>query len=191
MDDPHDFKSRKEWRSWLIQNHDKSDSAWLTFHKKSSGKKGITLEESVEEAICFGWIDGKLKKIDAEKFVLRFSPRKANSVWSKINKERAERLIKSGRMTSAGLAKIESARKSGWWDKAYTNKTVDELPADLEQALMKEKVAWENFQRFANSYRNMYIGWVNDAKTDATRQKRIQKVVEQARKNKKTTLSII
>jgi len=185
MDNALDFKNREEWRTWLTQNQDKIDSVWLTFHKKRSVKKGMTLEESVEEAICFGWIDGKLKKIDAEKFILRFSPRKANSVWSKINKDRAKRLIKSGRMTCAGLAKIEAAKKTGCWDKAYTNKTKDEMPADLEQALMKEKGAWENFQRFANSYRNMYIGWVNDSKTDETRQKRIQKVVEQASKNKK------
>jgi len=185
MDDTFDFKNREEWRTWLTQNHDKADSAWLTFHKKGAGKKGITLQESVEEAICFGWIDGKLRKIDAEKFILRFSPRKANSVWSKINKERAERLMQFGKMTSVGLAKIEAARKSGWWDKAYTNKIKDEMPVDLEEALMKEKGAWENFQRFANSYRNMYIGWVNDAKTNETRQKRIQKVVEQACKNRK------
>ena len=108
-----------------------------------------------------------------------------NSVWSKINKERAERLIKSGRITDAGLAKIEAAKKSGWWDKAYTNKIMDEIPADLEQALKKEKRAWENFQKFANSYRNMYVGWVNGAKTAETRQKRIRKVVEQATKNRK------
>src|SRR3972149_7844517 len=104
------------------EKHNKEKHAWLTCYKKSSGKKGITLEESVEEAICFGWIDGKLKRVDAEKFILRFSPRKANSVWSKINKERAERLMQSGKMTIAGLAKIEAARKSGCWDKAYTNK---------------------------------------------------------------------
>jgi len=93
--------------------------------------------------------------------------------------------MQSGKMTIAGLAKIEAARKSGCWDKAYTNKIKDELPSDLEEALMKEKGAWENFQRFANSYRNMYIGWVNDAKTNETRQKRIQRVVEQACKNRK------
>lgn len=185
MDEPFDFKNKEEWRSWLTQNHDKTVSVWLTFHKKSSTQKGLNLAEAVEEAICFGWIDGKLKKLDAEKFIVRFSPRKANSVWSKINKERAERLIKSGRMTSAGIAKIDAAKKSGWWEKAYTNKILDEIPTDLEEAMKDEKDAWENFQKFANSYRNMYIGWVNDAKTEETRQKRIQKVVEQARQNKK------
>ena len=185
MDNALEFKNREEWRSWLTQNHEKADSVWLTFYKKSSGKKGMPLEESVEEAICFGWIDGKLRRIDDERFVVRFSPRKAKSVWSKINRERAERLIRSGRMTSAGLAKIEAARKSGWWDKAYTNKIKDAIPTDLEQALMNEEKPWENFQRFANSYRNMYIGWVTGAKTEGTRKKRIEKVVEQSLQNKK------
>ena len=179
------FEEREAWRGWLERNHDKERCVWLVHYKKGSGKKGITLEESVEEAICFGWIDGKLKKIDAEKFILRFTPRKADSVWSKINKERAERMIMAGRMTNAGLGKIEAAKKTGWWDKAYTNRIIDEIPADLQQALMKEEGALNNFQNFANSYRNMYVGWVNDAKTDGTRQKRIQKVVEQASKNRK------
>ena len=143
------------------------------------------MEESVEEAICFGWIDGKLKRLDAERFMLRFSPRRANSVWSKINKERAERLMKSGRMTAAGLVKIEEAKKSGFWDNAYTNKTKEAIPLDLKEALMKDKKAWGNFQNFANSYRNMYIGWVNNAKTTETRVKRIQKIVQQSLHNKK------
>jgi uncharacterized protein YdeI (YjbR/CyaY-like superfamily) len=185
MDNARYFKDEEEWRSWLERNYDKERYVWLTIYKKGSGKKEITLEEAVEEAMCFGWIDGKLKSIGAEKFILRFSPRKMKSVWSKINKERAERLIKSGRMTDAGLAKIEAAKKSGWWDKAYTNKIMDEIPADLEQALKLEKLAWENFRKFANSYKNMYIGWVNGAKTTKTRKKRILKIVEQAIKNKK------
>ena len=179
------FKNRQEWRSWLSQNHDKVNSSWLTFYKKNSHKKGISLEESVEEALCFGWIDGKLRRIDDERYALRFSPRKAKSVWSKINKDRAEKLIRAGKMTSAGLAKIEAAKKNGLWDAAYTNKLEDHTPSDLEKALMTNKEAWSNFQNLANSYKNMFIGWVTSAKTNETRQKRIEKVVEQAQKNKK------
>ncbi|MCW4002590.1 MAG: hypothetical protein NWE95_01575 [Candidatus Bathyarchaeota archaeon] len=135
------FKDRAGWKTWLEQNHDKESNVWLVFYKKQSGKKGIRLEEAVEEAICFGWIDGKLKRVDDERFILRFSRRKANSAWSKINKERAERLIKSGRMTPAGLAKIEEAKKTGLWDSAYTNKTKEVLPLDLKEALMKDNKA--------------------------------------------------
>jgi uncharacterized protein YdeI (YjbR/CyaY-like superfamily) len=146
MDNAITFKDREEWRNWLRQNFDKTSHVWLTLYKKGSGKKEITLEESVEEAMCFGWIDSKLKRYDDNRFILRFSPRKPNSVWSRINKERAERLTKSGRMTKAGLATIEEAKKNGFWDNAYTNKIKEVIPLDLKTALMKDKKAWDNFQ---------------------------------------------
>ena len=179
------FTNREDWRFWLEENYEKENYVWLTLYKKKFRKKGMTLQDAVEEAICFGWIDGKLKRLDTERFILRFSPRKARSVWSKINKERAEMLLKSGKMTDAGLVKIQEAKKNGLWESAYTNKTKEEIPLDLKEALMKEKKAWDNFQRFANSYRNMYIGWVNSGKTAETRIKRIKKVVEQSLLNKK------
>lgn len=179
------FKAREDWRIWLEKNHDTENHAWLKLYKKRFRERGMTLEEAVEEALCYGWIDGKLKRIDDQQFILRFSSRKANSLWSRINKERAERLMKSGRMTRAGFAKIKEAKESGWWDIAYTNKIKDDIPADLKQALMKDRNAWSNFLNFANSYRNMYISWVNNAKTVETRMKRIEKIVEQSRQNKK------
>jgi uncharacterized protein YdeI (YjbR/CyaY-like superfamily) len=182
------FQNRRDWRSWLEKNHDKQPWIWLKFYKKDLGKKGMTLAESVEEAICFGWIDGKLRKVDDVSFIVRFSPRKAKSVWSMINKERAERLIASGQMTSNGMSKIEEAKEAGTWSNAYTNLTSDKMPADLRKALMRDSAAWENFQNFANTYRNMYIGWIVGAKTDVTRKKRIAKTVAQALKNKKTML---
>ncbi len=185
MDDVLDFGDRDDWRLWLEKNHDRENQAWLIHYNRRSGKKGITLEDAVEEAICFGWIDGKLKKIDDEKYAIRFSPRKANSVWSRINRERAKRLIESGRMTKAGLAKIEEAKKSGHWTNAYTSKDKERMPSDLKEALVKDCRAWDNFRNFANTYRNMYIGWVNSAKTDITRKKRIEKVIEQSLQNKK------
>jgi uncharacterized protein YdeI (YjbR/CyaY-like superfamily) len=157
----------------------------LIFFKKNAKQKGITLDEAVEEAIRFGWIDGKLRRLDEDRFILRFSPRRANSVWSKLNKERAEKLIASGKMTSAGLAKVEEAKKSGSWDNAYSNATFSELPDDLKNALMKNNDAWNNFSSFAATYKNMYIGWVIQAKTQKTRQQRIKKVVEQSIHNKK------
>jgi uncharacterized protein YdeI (YjbR/CyaY-like superfamily) len=185
MDEALYFQTRTEWRDWLSNNHAIKNSVWLFFFKKSTGKKGITLEEAVEEAICFGWIDGKLKRVDEDRFMLRFSIRKNNSVWSQINRLRAEKLIADGKMTNAGLAKIEQAKVSGHWDKAYTNKIKDEIPADLLEALKKDKKAIDNFQRFANTYQNMYVGWVNSAISIETRKKRIEKVVEQALRNKK------
>jgi len=185
MEEALSFQTRADWRDWLSKNHAITNSVWLFFYKKSAGKKGITIEDAVEEAICFGWIDGKLKRVDEERFMLRFSIRKDSSVWSQINRQRAEKLIADGKMTSAGLAKIEQAKESGYWDKAYTNKIKDELPSDLLEALKKDKKAIDNFQLFANTYQNMYIGWVNSAKSLETRKKRIDKVVEQALLNKK------
>jgi uncharacterized protein YdeI (YjbR/CyaY-like superfamily) len=185
MDEALSFQTRADWRGWLSKNHAITTSVWLFFFKKSTGKKGITIEDAVEEAICFGWIDGKLKRVDEERFMLRFSVRKDGSVWSRINRLRAEKLITDGKMTSAGLAKIEQAKISGYWDMAYTNKIKDELPADLLEALKKDIKAINNFKLFANTYQNMYIGWVNSAKSFETRKKRIDKVVEQARINKK------
>jgi uncharacterized protein YdeI (YjbR/CyaY-like superfamily) len=185
MDEALSFQTRADWRDWLSKNHALTNSIWVFFYKKSTGKKGMTLEEAIEEAICFGWIDGKLKRVDEDRFMLRFSVRRDSSVWSLINRLRAEKLIAEGKMTSAGLAKIEEAKESGHWDKAYTNKIKDELPVDLLEALKKDKKAIDNFQRFANTYQNMYGGWVNSAKSIETRKKRIDKVVEQALRNKK------
>jgi uncharacterized protein YdeI (YjbR/CyaY-like superfamily) len=180
------FKNRDEWRTWLEKNHRTSNEVWLIHYKKSSGKKSLNHFDAVEEAICFGWIDSKLKKIDEERFILRYSSRKSKSVWSKINKETAKKMISLGKMTKAGFEKIEEAKKQGFWDTAYTNLIKEKLPPDLKNDLLVNKKAWNNFQNFANSYRNMYIGWVKNAKTERTRKKRISEVVKRSIDNKKS-----
>lgn len=185
LNDALSFKDRDEWRRWLEKNYKKEKEVWLVHYKKHVGKIGVQLEEAVEEALCFGWIDGKLRRIDEERFMLRYSPRKADSVWSKYNRARAERLIAAGKMTAAGLSIIDEAKKRGSWDKAYANPERDRIPHDLRKALAEDKRAMDNFQRFANSYRNMYIHWVKSAKTGKTRRERIEKVVKQASQNKK------
>ncbi len=179
------FRSRKEWRAWLQAHHAKESEIWLTHYRVSSSQPGVRHQEAVEEALCFGWIDGRLKKIDDERYKLRYSPRRPNSPWSRINREKAEKLIRSGRMTAAGLARIEEAKKAGTWQRAYTNRTRERMPSDLKAALLENGQAWDNFSRFANTYRNMYIGWVVSAKTRETREKRIARVVAQAFQNKK------
>jgi len=179
------FKTQHEWRKWLEVNHGKFTEAYLIHYKKSSTKTGINYNEALSEALSFGWIDGKLKSRDKESFILRYSPRKANSVWSQINKDKALQLIKEGKMTAAGLAKIAEAKKSGTWYQAYTNKKLDALPSDLKQALLKNKKAYENFKKFSNTNQNMYIGWVNNAKQVVTRKKRITEVVNRAFQQKK------
>src|SRR5512136_2082325 len=109
------FISRDEWRAWLEENHATATEAWLVHNKKHTGKPGLALEEAVEEALCFGWIDGVLKPIDEEKYALRYSPRKKGSLWSETNKRRVRKLIKQGRMTEAGLAKVQEAKANGEW----------------------------------------------------------------------------
>ena len=177
------FKNRTQWRKWLEQNHDKASEALVIHYRKDSGKKGLNHFEAVEDALCFGWIDSILRRLDNERFVLKYTPRKANSVWSKVNKDKAEQLIKAGLMTPAGMAKIEEAKKNGNWDNAYTSLIKETLPTDLKQALMRNKKAWYNFQKFATTYRNMYTGWLDSAKTDATRQKRIAEIIYRSERN--------
>lgn len=179
------FNNREEWRAWLKKNHSIVQGVWLVHYKKSSGKTTLNHFEAVEEALCFGWIDSTLKKIDEERFILKYSQRKPKSVWSKINKEKAEAMIKSGKMTQAGLEKINEAKRHGLWDAAYTNTVKEQIPSDLKQALLKDPVAWDHFRHFANSYRNMYCGWVKAAKTEKTRKRRIASVVERSQHNKK------
>jgi uncharacterized protein YdeI (YjbR/CyaY-like superfamily) len=179
------FKNRKEWRRWLETHHDKKSEIWLIHCKQHSAKPGVRHEEAVEEALCFGWIDGQLKKVDDEKYRLRYSPRRPKSPWSRINRDKAEKIIQSGQMTAAGLARIEEAKKAGLWQRAYTNKARERMQSDLKAALLKNERAWNNFRKFANTYRNMYIGWVISAKTMETRKTRIDKIVAQASRNKK------
>ena len=133
------FKNRNEWRSWLEKNHTIFNEAWLIHYKKSSDKKSLNHFDAVEEALCFGWIDSKLKKIDEERYILKYTPRKSKSVWSKINKENAEKMISLGKMTKAGFDKIEEAKKQGFWDTAYTNLVKERLPSDLKNALIVNK----------------------------------------------------
>jgi uncharacterized protein YdeI (YjbR/CyaY-like superfamily) len=176
---------RDEWRAWLAEHHAAEKELWLVFYKKHTGKPGVSYEGAVEEALCFGWIDGIGKSIDAEKYTLRFSPRKRNSVWSASNKKRVAKMIKQGRMTEVGLAKVNEAKKNGQWRKATQREDPTNIPADLVKALRANKQAQQNFERLAPSHKKQFIWWIMDAKTDATRQRRIQKTVRLVAQNKK------
>ena len=174
------FPTRREWRKWLEKNHAKETEAWVLRYKKDSGKSSVTYEEALEEALCYGWIDGRMRGVDSEKSAVRFSPRKAKSRWSKVNKDKAEKMIAEGKMTAAGMTKIEDARESGAWASAYVLKEAQEIPADLQKALQQNKEIWSNFQKFPPSRRNGYIYWLDDAKTPATRQKRIAEIIDRS-----------
>ncbi len=178
-----EFLDRKEWRMWLEENHSSKKEIWVIIHKKKSGKKGLKYQEAVEEAICLGWIDSKMQSIDANRFRLRFSPRRKTSIWSKNNKETAEKMIQAGKMTQAGFRTINEAKRNGKWDSAYSSKVSSTIPSDLAKALKENELAWKNFKKFSNSTKFQYIYWVESAKRDDTRRKRIIDVVKRAAQN--------
>ena len=181
---PKHFKNRNEFRKWLEKNHDKQKELWILFYKVHTKKKSLRYSEAVEESLCFGWIDGILKRIDDEKHAQRYTPRNPKSIWSKVNKERAERMIEAGQMTDAGLVKIREAKKSGWWENAYTTTRRDyEMSPEMKKVLMSDTEAWKNFQNLGRSYQNTYVFFVNYAKHEETKKKRIQIVLERAKKN--------
>ena len=174
-----------EFRKWLIQNHHSKKEIWLIQYKKATKKPSINYVEAVEEAICFGWIDGLLRSIDGEKYALRYSPRKSKSIWAENNKRRVEKLIREGRMTTAGLEKIAQAKAGGEWEAGTAREDVNVIPPDLERELRKHKAAWASFEKWPASRKKMHFYWLTSAKRVETRQKRIQAIIEMAMANEK------
>ncbi len=175
-------KTRAEWREWLSTNYNVSKGVWLVILKKGAEVAGITYAAAVEEALCFGWIDGRAATLDAQNFKLYMSPRKPGSVWSKLNKQRIRKLVKEGSMTSAGLAKIETAKKDGSWNKLDE---IDRLaiPEDLLAQLSANAQAKRNFEAFSPSSKKMILFWIASAKREETRRKRIEETVRLAAQN--------
>ena len=179
------FNNREVWRAWLEKNHATQKELWLVLYKKNSGKPTVSYEQAVEEALCFGWIDGITKGIDEEKYAVRFSPRKSGSIWSESNKKRVAKMIEQGRMTEAGLAKVEEGKHNGEWDKATVREDTTNIPPELKRALKADKQAERNFDALAPSHKRQYIYWIADAKRDETRQRRIREALRMLRENKK------
>ena len=182
---------RMGWRKWLEKNHLKCEEVWLRYYKKHSGKPRIPYNDAVEEALCFGWIDGKIKRINEEYYIQRFTPRRSGSRWSKYNIDRVNKLIKSGQMQPAGLKAYKQAMEKPeliYDDRRDGNPSE---PEDLMTALKKNEKALKNFKNFTQSSRRMYIGWLNSAKKPETRIRRINKIVELSEKNIKPGMNII
>lgn len=175
-------RNRAAWRKWLIKNHRSEESVWLVFHTKKSGRKTITWSDAVDEALCFGWIDSKRVKIDEETSHQFFSKRKPKSTWSRINKEKVQRLIDQQLMTEAGLECIETAKRNGSWT------LLDEvedlvIPPDLENALKGRKGALDYFLGLSKSVKKMMLQWIVLARRPETRQRRINEIAESAGRN--------
>ena len=175
-------KSRAEWRKWLEENQMRKEGVWLISYKKDTGKPRFDYDESVEEALCFGWIDSKPAKLDDERSMLWFAPRKAKTNWSKLNKDRVEKMIKAGLMAPAGLAKVEAAKKDGSWN-ALDGVEALEIPPDLANAFSKNKTAKNYFEAFPRSVKRGILEWILNAKRPETRAKRIEETVTLAEKN--------
>jgi uncharacterized protein YdeI (YjbR/CyaY-like superfamily) len=176
---------RAAWRAWLEKNHTRDAGVWLVSFKKATGKPRVGYDASVEEALCFGWIDSVERSIDHEQLMQLFTPRRSRSVWSQSNKARVEKLIAAGLMRPAGLARIEQARQDGSWD-AYTVVESLEVPADLAAAFEAGPPgARPNWDVFSPSSRRAILWWVHTARRPETRAQRIAQVVSEAAKNRR------
>jgi len=166
------FTSAALFKEWLQKNHSKSEGLWIRIYKKQSSKKTITYDEALDLALCYGWIDGQKKSFDEDSWLQKFTPRRAKSLWSKRNRERAEVLIQEKRMTAAGLREIELAKKDGRMKAAYDAPSAMQIPDDFLAELKKDKKAYEFFKTLnkANTYA---IAWrLQTAKKPETRQRR-------------------
>ncbi len=173
---------RITFRQWLKQNHATSKGIWLVYYKKNSGKPSISYPEAVKEALCFGWIDSRVNAINDERYMQVFTPRKAKSVWSALNKKYIAELLEQNLMTEAGLKIIEIAKQNGQWESLDKVEAL-EIPDDLAKAFKKNKTAKTNFEKFAPSSRKLILQWLASAKREETRQKRIEEAVTLAAQN--------
>ncbi len=180
------FRDRAAWRAWLRANHSLRTEAWVAHIKKGSSRKGLTYEEGVEEALCFGWIDGLTHAHDEDYFLQRYSPRKPRSVWSESNKGRVERLIRQRKMTRAGLRHVEAAQADGRWQAAAVRRDPDWIPEALVVALRQTPGALDAYRSLPRSQREMYGHSVEIAKRPETRRKRIQAAIEAALRRKRS-----
>jgi uncharacterized protein YdeI (YjbR/CyaY-like superfamily) len=182
------FASKKKWADWLARQHDESAGLWLKLGKKESGIASVTYEEALDVALCYGWIDGQKKGFDDRYWLQKFTPRGPRSIWSKINTEKAEKLIASGDMRSAGLKAIEAAKADGRWEAAYSSQKNISIPEDFQAALDKNRKAREFFASLKSAERYSFLFRIQTAKKAETRAKRIQQFVTMLERNEKIHL---
>jgi uncharacterized protein YdeI (YjbR/CyaY-like superfamily) len=182
------FKNRAAFRDWLQKNHTRPKGLWLVFGKNLAVET-LTPEEALEEALCFGWIDGLIKRVDETRYVKFFSPRQTKSNWSEKNKRTAEELIRSGRMTSAGRQAIERAKRGGSWNRPHSGRTIK--PEDIERfagLIAANPQAAANFHRMPPSAKRLFTGFYLHAKQETTRRRRLEKLIGLLEQNKRPML---
>ena len=179
------FKNAHEWREWLHENHLNCTGVELIFYKVDSEFESMRWEEAVQVALCYGWIDSTVRKLDEDRRKQAFGPRKDKSVWSKVNKNYIEKLIADNLMHESGLQKIEIAKQNGSWTSLDAVEN-HEIPDDLQQAFDKNPIALTNYQNFSASYRKSYLYWLNQAKREETRRARIEEIIKLCEQNSKS-----
>lgn len=176
------FESKKKFADWLAKNHGKSAGVWMKIAKKATGISTVTYAEALDVALCYGWIDGQKGSFDEKYFLQKFTPRRPKSIWSKINTEKAERLIVSGEMKPSGLKAVEAAKQDGRWDAAYSSQKNISVPEDFQSELGKNKKAKAFFEALMGSRRYAFLFRIETAKKAETREKRIRQFVEKLSK---------
>jgi uncharacterized protein YdeI (YjbR/CyaY-like superfamily) len=172
-----EFADRAAWQGWLESTHDTSSGVWIKIAKKASGIPTVTHAEALEDALCYGWIDGQRAPHDHTHFLQRFTPRRRRSRWSEINRDKAVELIEQGRMKPAGLAQVEAARQDGRWNAAYRPQSTATVPEDFQRALDENPAAREFFETLTGVRRYSFLYRIGEAKRPETRARRISQFV--------------
>jgi len=171
------FSTPSAFRRWLVKNHERATELWVGFHRRDSGRPSITWPESVDEALCLGWIDGVRKRVDDESYKIRFTPRRAKSTWSAVNIARIAVLTGEGRVEPAGVAAFSRREESNSARYSFENRQSAKLSADDEREFRRDPAAWEFFQRQPAGYRRLASWWVISAKRPETRRKRLERLI--------------
>jgi uncharacterized protein YdeI (YjbR/CyaY-like superfamily) len=179
------FESSSQWENWLSENHTLQNGVWLRIFKKDSSKTSITYAQALDEALCYGWIDGQKNKYDEQSWLQKFTPRRKRSIWSKVNTQHVERLIKDGKMKEAGLKEIEAAQKDGRWQQAYDSHKNMTIPEDFLNQLEKDAKAKAFFETLNKTNKYSIAFQLQTAKKPETREKRMKTILERLAKEEK------
>lgn len=166
-------QNRQEWRKWLAKNHGSVSEIWLVFYKKHTGITTMSYDAAVEEAICFGWIDSLIRRLDDDRYARKFTPRKENSKWSTANRRRYAKMQSEGLLREPGIARPPTERSGD-----SPQVSADELPPYITKELKQNPQAWQNFQKLPPSHKRRYIGWIDSAKREVTKEKRLREAIE-------------
>lgn len=178
-----DVKTRQQWRTWLHEHHGTVPEIWLVFHKQHTGKKSIGYQDALEEALCYGWIDSLIKRLDDDRYARKFTPRKADSKWSTVNRRLYAKLKKEGRLAAPGRKRPPTTRSGD-----APHHGLSAIPPDIVKRIKAHAEAWGHFEKLAPSYQRIYAGWILSAKREETREKRLGEAVRLLAEGKKLGL---